>query len=215
MQSGFRAGTVVVALMLAVGANSGVARAQSNTTCPGAPFFVPAFLAADARGLQNGLSTAEVARLFGAAGITLTWDPSESRLLIIDYGMDYGGEGAQLDKGLLAVGDRNIIKQANGNPVSYTFTFASTILNFSFRRAPLHAGPSGVTNPTWTAIALAADASTVAKVSEAEIRSYSDVPGKTFVLSGSARIKSITFSGDDHKFDGQSNVVIDALGWCP
>ncbi|MEJ0043537.1 MAG: hypothetical protein WDM81_15545 [Rhizomicrobium sp.] len=71
-----------------------------------------------------------------------------------------------------------------------------------------------MTNPPWVAVARAADGSTVTSVSEAEIRSYVDVEGQAFTLEGSDPIKSITFSGDDHKFDGQSNVVIDDFGWC-
>jgi hypothetical protein len=173
-----------------------------------------AVFSTDASGLPDGLSTAQVVSIFAAAGLSITWSPAQSPVWIIDYHMDYGGQGAQVDPVLTAAGARNILKQANGNPVSYTLTFKHPVLSFQFRRAPLHAG-TGVTNPPWSAVATATDGSQVAAVGEAEIRSFVDVPGRTFTLSGTARIAAVTFSGDDHQFDGQSNVVIDAMGWCP
>jgi hypothetical protein len=62
--------------------------------------------------------------LFAAAGMTISWSPAASPVEVIDYAMDYGGQGAQVDPAGVARGIRNIIKQAEGNPVSYTLTFA-------------------------------------------------------------------------------------------
>jgi hypothetical protein len=205
----------VVALVLAV-ASGGIAAGQNENLCSGAAPVLPlAVFDTDARGLAHGLPSDRVKQLFADSGVTVSWNPPESPLLIIDYAMDYGGDGARLDAGFTQVGLRNIVKQANGNPVSYTFTFVRPILRFMFQRAPLHAGPSGVTNPPWVAVARAADGSTVAQVNEDEIRSYVNVPAHTFALAGSARIKSVTITGDDHKFDGQANAVLDSMGWCP
>jgi hypothetical protein len=203
--------SALAVLVLLLMAGTDAARAQSsNGGCSSEQLVHPYnILKANAQGLPHGLSTAQVVSLFAAVGVTINWSPPESPVEIIDYAMDDGGQGAEDDVGL-----RDIVKQANGNPVSYTLTFAHPVSSFAFRRAPLHAGPSGVTNPPWNAVARAQDGSTVATVSEDEIRSFSNVAGHSFKLWSGTPIASVTFSGDDHKFDGQSNVVIDEIAWC-
>jgi hypothetical protein len=169
--------TALAALALLLTAGTGAVRAQSSFgSCTddvvGAPVDV---FRTNAQGLPHGLNVAQVVSIFAKDGMTIGWSPASSPVEINDYAMDYGGQGAQVDPLLTSVGLRNIVKQADGNPVSYTLTFAHPPSSFTFRRAPLHAGPSGVTNPPW----------------------------------------NVTFNGDDHKFDGQSNVVIDDITWCP
>jgi hypothetical protein len=193
-----------------------VAHAQPSALgCDARTLVIPRVLTANVAGLPNGLSQDQVISDFAADGVGLTWSPASSPVLIIDFGQDYGGQGARTDSDLQAVNARNLIKQANGEPVSYTLTFAQPVAAVGFYRAPLHAGPSGVTNPVWTAVALGDDGATVASTGEAEIRSFVDVPSRRFILSGARRIKSVTFSGDDHNFDGQANVVLETLAWCP
>jgi hypothetical protein len=206
----------VLALFLTAG--TGATRAQQSPVgCTYQQLVDPEFIFdAKAQGLPRGLSTAQVVSLFARAGVTISWSPAASPVEIIDYAMDNGGQGAQVDQALVGLGFRNIIKQANGNPVSYTLTFAHPVSSFALSRAALYAGPSGVTNAPWNTVARATDGTTVATASEDEIRSFSNVPSRPFVLrSGTKKIASVTFSGDDHKVDGQSNVVIDAISWCP
>ena len=206
--------TLALALLL-VAAENGVALAQQNGVTCANPVVPYDLFSVNATGLKNGLSTDLASHFFYEYGLTASWTPSQSPLEIIDYAMDYGGDGAQQDKDSLAAGYRNILKQANGDPVTYTLTFATPVSQFAFRRAPLHAGSSGVTNPTWKAVAYDQNGAVVATVNEAEIRSFVDVPGRTFLLAGNVPIKSVTFFGDDHNFDGQANAVLDDMGWCP
>jgi hypothetical protein len=217
--------TVLAALLLLMTARTGQVRAQStNLGCSLDQAVLPSgIFEANAQGLPKGLSTAQVVSRFAAAGITISWSPASSPVMIIDYAMDNGGQGAQVDRKLAAAGVRNLLKQADGNPVSFTLTFAHPVSSFTFTRAALYAGPSGVTNPPWNAVARAPDGTTIGTVSEDEIRSFSDVPRRRFDFLPEPRIASqlrpkiasMTFSGDDHKVDGQSNVVIDDLLWCP
>ena len=217
---------LVAISVLAFGAPvSGVQAQPQTASCWETSIVVPASLfMTDASSKPQGLSPAEVVKLFAAVGIAIAWDPPESNVLVMDDRESYGGNGVLTEPVIHAMGFHNIIAQNSGDPVSYTLTFAKPILGLRFRRTGMVAGPSGVSHPHWIATARAANGTVVATVSEPEIRSFRDVPGRNFELVGNGRIKSVTFVGDDlarlavpggFGGDGQANLVIDDLGWCP
>lgn len=203
--------TAALAAFLAAGT---AAAGAQGLTCPENQDVMPkAFLGAATADLPNGLTPAQTTQAFAEDGITLTSDPADSVRIVSSHQV-YGGVAATTGP-LASTGLYNLLVQSGGDPVSYTMTFAQPISGFSVRRALLVAGPSGVSHPTWSATAYAADGSVVATVGENEIRSSSDVPAALFTLAGTSKIKSITLTGDDHHFDGFANVVISDYGWCP
>ena len=103
-----------------------------------------------------------------------------------------------------------VLVQSGGHPCEYTVGWDSPVTEVRFTRSALKAGPSGVTHPVWQATAYDSDGRQVASTGEAEIRSYSDVPARTFTLEG-AGITRVVFWGDDHGFDGFCNVVLDSI----
>jgi hypothetical protein len=114
-------------LVLLLTAGTGVARAQFG--CSVDQWVIPAdIFEANAQGLPHGLSTAQVVSLFAAAGMAISWSSPASPVEVIDHAMDSGGQGAQVDPAGVASGIRNILKQANGNPVSRTGTARARLL---------------------------------------------------------------------------------------
>lgn len=158
----------------------------------------------DGRGFLSSAATKE---LLQRDGIILTSDPPNTIQLADDRSV-YGG-------GVIKGVNNDVLMQTGvQGPVSFTLTFIQPISAFAFARAALFAGPNGITHPAWTATAYAADRVVVASTQEAEIRSYSNVPHRTFNLAGSQPIRSITFSANNHHFDAFANVVISAFMWC-
>jgi len=219
---------ITMALFTILSANASQAQPVPQT-CWNDSLVVPTSLfIADASGKPEGLDAAEVQRLFSAVGIALTW--TKSPVAIIDDREDYGGNAMLTEPVVHAMGFHNIIKQLNGDPVSYTLTFAKPVRSIRFRRSGMIAATSsGVSHPPWSATAHDVNGAVVATVSEAGIRSFSDLPGKTFELDGPG-IKAVTFAGDDEarihyaqhcdtrgEFCGygQANLIVDDLGWCP
>ena len=150
-----------------------------------------------------GVSGAALNAAFRPLGVTFETPPGQP-LVALDVHTVYGGvavAGARADV---------VLVQQGGHPCQYTMEFDNPQISVSFNRAQLIAGPSGVTHPVWNATAQDADGATLSSVSEAEIRSYVDVPSRRFTLTGPA-IKRIVFWGDDKGFDGCCNVVIDTI----
>ena len=85
-----------VAAIVLSGAAGPLAAAPAQDRCAGGALTLPrAAFQADARGLANGLPTEQARQILARYGITVTWTPPESPLLIIDYAMDYGGQRAR------------------------------------------------------------------------------------------------------------------------
>ena len=123
----------------------------------------------------------------------------ESRDLL--YGGAATGTSTRLDL---------VFVQSGGHPCQYTVEWNSPVREVRLTRSALKAGPSGVTHPIWTATAYNSSGNEVASTGEQEIRSFVDVPARTFTLYG-ADIKRVVFWGDDRGFDGFCNVVLDSI----
>lgn len=158
----------------------------------------------------QGLSPAATARVLGEDGILLSSNPPGSVRLLDDRAI-YSGQATEGVPGM----SHSVLLQVVQGPVDYTFTFAHPIIAFAFIRAPLIAGPHGITHPAWTATAFDSAGHIVASTSENEIRSFSNVAPQSFLLAGPHRISYIRFAANNHHFDAFANVVVDAFAWCP
>ena len=103
-----------------------------------------------------------------------------------------------------------VLVQSGGHPCQFTMEWDSPVTEVRFTRSALKAGPSGVTHPVWQATAYDVYGRQVATTGESEIRSYTDVPARSFTLDAS-NIKRVVFWGDDRGFDGFCNVVLDSI----
>lgn len=158
----------------------------------------------------HGLSPAATARLLQRDGIGLTSNPPDSVRLFDARSVYAGGATKGMGHGF-----HDILLQTVQGPVSYTLTFLHPISALAFARAELVAGSNGITHPAWTAIAYDAGGNVVAETHAAEIRSYSNVSPRGYILAGSRPIRSVTFSANNHHFDAFTNIVLAAMEWCP
>ncbi len=152
----------------------------------------------------KGLGGGDLGGALRALGMTLT-APLDQPVVLIDQKDIYGGAA------IAATHGKNVLLQSGGHPCEYTLAFLEGPRgSISFNRSKLKAGPSGVSHPVWKATAFDANGRVLSTVSEAEIRSMTDVPAQRFTLNGPG-ISRVTFWGDDKAFDGFCNVVIDSL----
>ncbi len=152
---------------------------------------------------REGVKGAELNAAFRSKGITFD-APADQPVVLMDSHDVYGGDALAGARGDV------VLLQQGGHPCQYAMVFDRPAVDFAFNRSRLVAGPSGVTNPVWTATAMDADGHALSSVGEAEIRSYSDVPAQRFTLTG-RDIARVVFWGDDKAFDGFCNVVIDTV----
>ena len=107
---------------------------------------------------------------------------------------------------------QNMLTQVGRNePVSFTLDFAGALAGFTFIRPKLLAGPNGITHPQWSAHAFDAQGREVASAQEDLIRSFEDVPARSFTLPGPG-IKSVRFDSDGRNFAAFSAVLVEELG---
>ena len=172
-------------------------------TQPVSQRIVVNFDALSALGKTSGVGDKQLADYLARFGIKLTASTAQ-RIAAFDDRDVYAGKAIKASSG------RGVFMQQGGNPVSYTLEFATPLKSISFDRVALIAGPNGVTHPTWNAVAQDAAGATVATVNEDEIRSFSDVPSRTFTLSG-AGIRRLVVSSDNRGFAAFSSLVLDQL----
>jgi hypothetical protein len=97
-------------------------------------------------------------------------------------------------------------------PNTFTLNFGLPLERVSFTRPGLLSGPSGVTHPQWTALAINSSGSVVATAGQGLIAQFSDVPPATFVLSDPAGdIRQLVISSDNFAFASTVAVHIDNL----
>jgi hypothetical protein len=152
-----------------------------------------------AKGVSGDALNAALRRL----GVTIEAPPGQP-VVALDSHAVYGGDSVAGARGDI------VLVQQGGHPCQYTMELDTPQTRVSFNRSELIAGPNGVTHPVWNATALDESGATLSSVSEAEIRSYVDVPARRFTLTGPG-IKRIVFWGDDNGFDAFCNVVIDTV----
>ena len=153
-------------------------------------------------------------------------DAAHGRVLADDYLAEHGITLSEVSSGtIVAIAnakDRflapssppNVLTQVNSNdPVSFTLNLPAPVESVQFTRPGLVAGPTGITFPEWQAQALNAKGEIVAEAGEplgSGKKYYSDVPARTFTLSG-PEIVAVRFRSNNHHFAGFSAVVIDDL----
>jgi hypothetical protein len=140
-----------------------------------------------------------------AQGMTVIAPPDQPVVLMNSEEL-YAGASTNGGRG------EQVLVQQGGHPCSFVLEFDAPLSQLSFNRSRLLAGPSGITHPVWTATAQDAAGHSLSTASEAEIRSYSDVPARRFTLSGPG-IKRVVFWGDDRGFDAFCNVITDTMDW--
>jgi uncharacterized caspase-like protein len=177
--------------------------AQPQVAAAAPKRIVVDFDAINALGNDSGIGDARLAEYLSRHGVRLV-NSTAQRIAVFDERNVYEGKAVKASSG------RSVLMQQGGNPVSYTLEFATPLKSISFERVALVAGPSGITHPTWTAVAQDATGKTVATASEDVTRSFSDVPGKTFTLTGTA-IKRLVVTSDHKGFAAFSSLVLDNL----
>lgn len=204
--------SAMLALALVIGTCT-IARAESITSICASPTIPLSVFVADTSGYPSGMSVPQSERVFTAAGFSIS-SAADAPVILESDEVIYRGQGAQADPITQAMGFHNVIIQSGGYPVSFTMHFKRPILALAIRRAALFAAQTGTTSAPWTAIAYGRGGAAVATVNEDEIRSYETVPGQNYLLHGASRFSYVTFTGNDHGFDGYTNVVISDLAWC-
>ena len=105
----------------------------------------------------------------------------------------------------------NLLTQVGSNdPVSFTLVFPTPLTSVTFTRLFLLAGSSGITHPQWSAHALDSSGRELSTAGEGLISSFSNVPAKTFTLSG-PRIAAVRFDSNNLHFAAFAAVLIDNL----
>jgi hypothetical protein len=180
------------------------ARPASETNVPaGSRRLVLNFDGIDARGRDPGVAANILSDYLARFGVTLTPQGS-TRVAVFDDRDVYGGVAVKAASG------SSVFLQQGGQPASYTLSFAMPLKVISLQRVKLVAGPSGITHPTWKAVAQDAGGKTVATVGEEELRSMSDIAAKTLTLSGPG-IRKLVITGDHRGFAAFSNAVLESL----
>jgi hypothetical protein len=215
----------VVCSFTALTGTSAVARTTRCTLSGSQAWIVPdAIFTADAFGHPKRYQGKALQKLFARYGVLLSADPSVTSVTIMDDRDVYGAPGT-VDNALAwtALGFspsgaalwHNVIVQSNGNhPASFTLTFVHPVKVIRFIRSGLIAGGQGVSHPEWSAIARTERGRVVATVHELPIAAFSGVPPRSFELTASTPIASVTFAGDNHGFAAFSNLVLQLIGWC-
>ncbi|MBI3435040.1 MAG: caspase family protein [Proteobacteria bacterium] len=170
---------------------------------PGRKRIVVNFDALNAHGQASGVGDKQLTDYLARFGIKLVASTAQ-RIAAFDERNIYAGKAVKASSG------RGVLMQQGGSPVSYTLEFAAPLKSISFDRVALIAGPSGITHPTWTAVALDGAGKVVASVAENEIRSYANVQAKTFTLAANG-IRRLVVTGDHRGFAAFSSLVLDNL----
>jgi hypothetical protein len=160
------------------------------------------FDALNAFGNTSGVGDKPLADYLAGFGIKLA--TSSARFAAFDERNIYEGKAVKASSG------RSVLMQQGGNPVSYTLEFTTPLKSISFERVALIAGPSGITHPTWKAVAQDAAGQVVATAGEDVISSYANVAAKTFTLTGGS-IRKLVVTGDHRGFAAFSSLVLDNL----
>ena len=150
---------------------------------------------------------------FAAYGISMSSITPGTQVVIINNNGLYGGTAT------VPPSPPNLLTQFGLNSaISFTLTFPSPLTNISFTRAGLIASTaSGVTHPQWSAHAIDSQGVEVPQLSpvgELLFGSYTNVPARTFTLTGSD-ITSLRFDSDARNFAGFSGVLLDDLTLSP
>jgi Tol biopolymer transport system component len=161
------------------------------------------FDALNAFGNNAGIGDRQLADYLARFGIKVTGNTSP-RIAVFDERNVYEGKAIKASSG------RGVLMQQGGNPVAYTLEFATPLKSISFNRVALIAGPSGITHPVWKAVAQDANGKTLAEAGETTISSYTNLPPRTFSLTGPG-IKRLVVTGDHKGFAAFSSVVLDNL----
>jgi hypothetical protein len=177
--------------------------ARPAQTKPASRRIVVNFDALNAFGKAAGVGDKQLADYLAGFGIKLVASTAQ-RIAAFDERNIYEGKAVKATSG------RSVLMQQGGRPVSYTLEFSEPVKSISFNRVALIAGPSGIVHPTWKATALDKAGHTVATAGEDVVRSYANVPAKTFTLSG-AGIVRLVVTGDHRGFAAFSSLVLDNL----
>jgi hypothetical protein len=151
-------------------------------------------------GLSNYLST--------NFGVTLSNVTVGTAMEAVSGGLVAGNGGA------VASSAPNYFTQAGLNtPVSFTLVFRSPLQAFGFTRVPLLAGVGGVSHPQWQATLFDANGVVLGSAGEPLIQSATNVPARSFVLSGlnNEGIASVRFDSDSMGTAAFSAVLLDDL----
>lgn len=99
---------------------------------------------------------------------------------------------------------------ANG-PIGYTLRFKKPLTSFSFKRARLRAGPTGIIHPMWSIVAIDATGRKGGSAGEETIASYKTVPERKFTLTAPAGgvIAAVEINADNLSRAAFSSVVLD------
>jgi hypothetical protein len=105
----------------------------------------------------------------------------------------------------------NLFTQVGLNqPVTFSLELGAPVGSFGFTRVALTAGPAGISHPAWTALAFNAAGTEVESVSEPLIFSFTNVPARTFQLTGPG-ITRVVFDSDSQQTASFSAVLLDDL----
>jgi hypothetical protein len=144
-------------------------------------------------------------------GITLKNVTEGTVVVIVDTRKEYEGHAT------VASSKPNALTQIPTNapiiPVSFTMEFTTSVRSVGLTRPALLAGPTGVTYPEWSALALDSDGHQLDEVGEplgGGADYYTNVPARRFILKGSS-IKSVRFYSNNYHFAAFNAVLIDDL----
>jgi hypothetical protein len=155
--------------------------------------------------IEAGWGPVDAASYLAQFGITLInhYDQETQVRIHRDSGP---GDG----NGLIPSSMPNSLSQDGRNdPVAFTLSFDTPLDSFTFTRPMLNAETSsGITHPVWSGQALDINGNEIDRVGENMIASYSDVPARTFTLSGPG-IYSIRFDSDNGHWAAFSSVQLD------
>lgn len=138
-----------------------------------------------------------------------TLAPKGSELVLINNRALYDGNAMQ------PTTSQNILTQTGTRnaPASFTLIFAEPLDRVTFTRPALYpATGSGITHPAWSAYGLDAAGRQLSAQSEGIIKSYKDVPARTYVLTapGFEGIAAVRFDSDP-RLDGVPFAAFSAL----
>jgi uncharacterized repeat protein (TIGR03803 family) len=141
-------------------------------------------------------------------GVTLSNVTVGTALEAVSGGLVTGSGGA------VASSPPNYLTQEGLNqPVSFTLRFGGALAGFGFTRVGLVTGAGGVSHPQWEATAYDAAGVELGAAGEELIVSATNVPARTFVLTGlnGDGIAAVRFDSDSRKTAAFSAVLLDDL----
>lgn len=135
--------------------------------------------------------------------------PERSQLILINNRAVYQGRAVQ------PTTSQNLLTQADTGNVraSFTLMFSDPLESVTFMRPALYpATNSGITHPAWSAHALDAEGRQLSSQSEGIIRSFVDVPARTYTLTapGFEGIAAVRFDSDP-RLDGVPFAAFSAI----